>query len=152
MEYKKNIAEMKERLKGVECRHLGNIRTGNAELDRQKKRQAVLLGMYEEMQRIEEVNDKLQNPDTEAEPQEKEDIEEYREPLSIEKETVYTILLSWGGPSDGFKLRFKDNDLLSGVYFLADWGEYEEQLLSDEESRAVYDFYMYGDVSAFQGA
>jgi hypothetical protein len=30
-----------------------------------------------------------------------EEIEEYREPLSLDERTELTILLSWGGPSDG---------------------------------------------------
>lgn len=32
--------------------------------------------------------------------------EYYREPLSIDTYIVKNIMLSWGGPSDGFKLYF----------------------------------------------
>jgi hypothetical protein len=83
---------------------------------------------------------------------EKEETEEYynqnREPLSIDITKEVTVLLSWGGPSDGFKLMFdKDNELLSGVYFIANWGEYEEVILNDEELDKVYNFYLYGDNS-----
>jgi len=71
--------------------------------------------------------------------------EAYREPLSIDTEIVKTILLSWGGPSDGFKLYFSDSkNLLRGVYFIADRGTYEETRLSDEEADLVYNFYMGG--------
>jgi hypothetical protein len=98
----------------------------------------VLKGMFEEIKRI----DKVIKLEVE---QERESIEEHREPLSIEKEEVLTILLSWGGGSDGFKLYFKDKELIKGLYFMADWGEYEEVELNEEELRKVYDFYLYGE-------
>jgi hypothetical protein len=34
------------------------------------------------------------------------EIEEYREPLSCDERREITILLSWGGPADGYKLLF----------------------------------------------
>jgi hypothetical protein len=75
------------------------------------------------------------------------DCEEYREPLSIESTTEVRILLSWGGPEDGFKLKFSaDKELLSGVYYRADWGEYKESGLSEDEAQMVFDFYMGGEL------
>lgn len=67
-----------------------------------------------------------------------EEQEDYREPLAISKETVVKIELSWGGDADGFKLILDANDqLISGVYYWADWGVYEEVGLSDEELELV---------------
>ncbi len=84
-----------------------------------------------ELYNIEELlkNKKVQNG--EISPEEHED---YREPLAITKETVVKIELSWGGDADGFKLTFDENkQLISGVYYWADWGAYEEIQLSDQE-------------------
>jgi hypothetical protein len=61
------------------------------------------------------------------------EIEEYREPLSCDARREITILLSWGGPADGYKLYFdQDDQAVAGYYFFADWFEYEEFKLSDE--------------------
>jgi len=81
---------------------------------------------------------------TEALLQEKEtgEIEGYREPLSCDERREITILLSWGGPSDGYKVYFdKDNDAIEGYYFFADWFEYEEFKLSDTELDSVLAVY-----------
>ena len=76
--------------------------------------------------------------------------ENYREPLSMDMTTEVNIMLSWGGPSDGFKLRFdKDGELLSGVYYFQDWGTYDEIEMTQEESDSVYQLYMYGDFNSF---
>ncbi len=75
-----------------------------------------------------------------------EELEDYREPLAITRETVITIELSTGGDADGFKLTFdKDNQLVSGIYYWADWGEYEEVRLSDEEMQLVDNLYAISD-------
>ncbi len=72
-----------------------------------------------------------------------EEHEEYWEPLSIGKETIVEIMLSWGGDADGYKLTFdKDNELVRGVYYWADWGVYEEVSLSDEEIECVDNLYV----------
>ena len=69
-------------------------------------------------------------------------IEEYREPLSLDERSEVTILLSWGGPSDGFKLYFaSQGEILEGYYFFADWFEYEEFRLSEEELDSVLAVY-----------
>lgn len=76
--------------------------------------------------------------------QEKEisEIEDYREPLSIDERKRVTILLSWGGPSDGYKICFdRENEPIEGYYFFADWFEYEEFKLSDEELDSVLAVY-----------
>jgi hypothetical protein len=53
----------------------------------------------------------------------REAIESDFESLEIEERRQLKILLSWGGPSDGFVLTFDKTgqDLLDGVYFHADW-------------------------------
>jgi len=89
-----------------------------------------LIGEIEELQKLDE-------------PQEDEN---YREPLSIESIQEVKILLSWGGPEDGFKLQFsRGNDPDSGVYYRADWGTYEEVPLNDDELSLVFSFYLYGE-------
>lgn len=109
----------------------------NQQMTEQEKRQLVYKEMKKEIERI----DTLQAIDSE----ERENHDDYRSPLSIDTEIVKKILLSWGGGSDGFKLVFsQEKELLRGYYFMADWGQYEEIDLSEEEAEKVYDFYMYG--------
>ena len=77
--------------------------------------------------------------------QEKEpsDIEMFREPLSIGKRKEVTILLSWGGPSEGYKVYYdQEGEVMEGYYFFADWFEYEEIKLSDEELDRVLTIYL----------
>lgn len=67
--------------------------------------------------------------------------EEYREPLAITESKVFTIELSTGGDADGFKLTYIGTDLISGYYYWADWGVYEEVELKAEELDKVASFY-----------
>src|SRR5947208_845131 len=48
--------------------------------------------------------------------------------LSVEPLRALKITLSWGGPSDGYRLLFDTDDeqALSGVYWYADWFTYAE--------------------------
>jgi hypothetical protein len=65
---------------------------------------------------------------------ERSEVEEYRDPLSVEERKEVTVLLSWGGPSDGYKVYFdQEGEAIEGFYFFADWFEYEEIKLRDEE-------------------
>jgi len=107
--------------------------------------QEVLKGLQDEIANIK----KLSTIETEDNKPIQEQ-EEFREPLSIEKEEVYKILLSWGGGEDGYKLTFKDNDLLRGVYYMANWGTYNEIELNEEELNLIYDIYLYSDVESFK--
>ncbi len=107
-------------------------------------KQTVVRDLEKELERI--------NLLTRLREEDKEETEEYynesREPLSIEVYKEVKILLSWGGGEDGFKLKFdKENVLISGVYYCADWGEYEESFLTENELDIVYEHYLYGDVS-----
>ena len=73
---------------------------------------------------------------------ERDEVEEYREPLSLDERKEVTVLLSWGGPSDGYKMYFdKDGEAAEGFYFFADWFEYEEFKLSDAELERVLAIY-----------
>lgn len=81
-------------------------------------------------------------------------LESFREPLCIDTFIEKRIYLSFGGPSDGFKLTFKryegqipELELASGCYFYSDWGTYEESDLRMDEAQAVFDLYMCGEAS-----
>jgi CO dehydrogenase/acetyl-CoA synthase beta subunit len=152
MDYTQEIKEIKEELKSLDVGHLGQVAGENEPKTAEQKRKIVLLGAYEELQRIKKISEDIQKAEEndEEEPREREEHEEHREPLSIEKEEIFKILLSWGGGSDGFKLFFKDDELIRGVYFMADWGEYQEQDLNDEEAEEIYNYYLYGDITAYK--
>ena len=78
------------------------------------------------------------------------EMESYREALSIDTNIEVNIMLSWGGGSDGYKLYFdKEQELMSGVYWYADWGTYAENKLTKDELELVFDVYMYGDASSY---
>lgn len=145
MDYQTEIIKLKEELKGFDVGHIGRVANETKEKTNKDKRKICLLGAYEEISHILNIWEDEQI--NENEDHEREQHPEYREPLSIEKEEVYKILLSWGGGSDGFKLYFKDKELLRGVYFMSDWGEYQEIDLNNEEAEHVYNFYLYGDLS-----
>jgi hypothetical protein len=73
---------------------------------------------------------------------ERSEIEAYREPLSYDERKEVTVLLSWGGPSDGYKVYFdKEDEPIEGYYFFADWFEYEELKLSPNELDRVLRIY-----------
>lgn len=135
-----------EELKGLD---IGRLATNSDDIRTKTPRDKRLIvnqNRIEEMDRIRKVNKQLDSEKI----QEREGSEEHREPLCVMKREVYIIQLSWGGGEDGFKLTFSDGELLSGVYYMADWGEYEESELTKNEADEVYQFYMYGDVSAYQ--
>lgn len=105
------------------------------------KRQVLIKNRDEELERIKKLQELQQDS--------KEETDEFynlnREPLEIGTRIVKKILLSWGGGEDGFKLTFdKEGELLSGVYYMADWGEYEETDLTFDEAEEVFNFYMGG--------
>jgi hypothetical protein len=95
---------------------------------------------HEEMASLKKVEALLQKND-------ESEIEDYREPLSCDERREITVLLSWGGPSDGYKVYFdKDREAVKGYYFFADWFEYEEFKLSDEELDRVLRVYPISDM------
>lgn len=85
--------------------------------------------------------------DNDLTPQEHED---YREPLSYDVTKKVRVLLSWGGPSDGFDVYFTpENEPLRAVYFWQEWGTHDEIELNSDELDQIIDFYFYGDPSSF---
>ncbi len=95
------------------------------------------------------VNERLTNPDTPFE--ELEEIDSDTEPLEVEERRQLKVLLSWGGPSDGFVLTFDKTgcELIEGVYFHADWFTYAEERLSAADAELVTTVYLHGHPSAF---
>ncbi len=70
------------------------------------------------------------------------EIDEYREPLSMDERKEVTVMLSWGGSSDGYKIYFdRVYESAEGYYFFADWNEYEEIKLSPDELDLVLAVY-----------
>lgn len=70
------------------------------------------------------------------------EIDDDREPLSCDERREITILLSWGEPSDGYKISFdRENEPIEGSYFFADWFEYKEFKLTNEELDRVLTVY-----------
>jgi hypothetical protein len=52
----------------------------------------------------EEISANLGNVLEQLDTHELSEIEDYREPLSVRARKEVTVFLSWGGPSDGFKV------------------------------------------------
>ena len=64
--------------------------------------------------------------------------------LSIVVSKTYNIRLSWGGPSEGFKLDTDDNDNLMGVrYWKAEFLDYDEVRLNEKEQKNFVSVYGY---------
>ena len=76
--------------------------------------------------------------------------EDVLEALCIEARTELHVLLSWGGPSDGFRIYIdEDGTPLSGCYYFDTWGEHEEFVLTTEEVEAVVEAFRI-DPSAYR--
>lgn len=67
------------------------------------------------------------------------DDENMLDPLSVTERIEKHVLLSWGGPSDGFKIYFQDGEPVEGIYYKANWGEYGAIELDKEEVESVVD-------------
>ena len=75
-------------------------------------------------------------------PEKRENDEAYREPLCLDKTSLVKITLSTGGDADGFALEYdKENQLISGLYWWADWGVYEEVGITLKEAEKVAELY-----------
>jgi hypothetical protein len=81
----------------------------------------------------------------------REEIEQNLEALSVEPGRTLRILLSWGGPSDGFDLTLDADgrEVTGGVYFYQDWFTHNEVALGADEAQLVSDLYLMGDPAAF---
>lgn len=105
-------------------------------------RQMVYKGMKDEIKRIDVIQKELRSGAIE----EPSASENYLDPLSADVSKEVKILLSWGGPEDGFKLTFNNqNELIGGVYYMADWGQYQEVALNDTEAQKVFNFYLFDE-------
>jgi len=104
---------------------------------------------FERMTRnIERLKRLQQIDDTEK----REESEDYRQPLVIDKTYRLTIELSAGGDADGFILEYgKEKELIGGFYYWADWGQYEEIPLRMEEAELVEEIYLGGCGADFLG-
>jgi hypothetical protein len=67
--------------------------------------------------------------------------EDWREPLAIDERVTKTVLLSWGGPSDGFEIDFVGGIPAEGRYFRANWGEHETSPLTPDELMTMLEVY-----------
>jgi len=62
--------------------------------------------------------------------------------LSIEKKTLITVLLSFGGPSDGFDFTFdSDGELDSCKYWYKDWFDGARRDVPLEQAQQLVDLY-----------
>ena len=76
--------------------------------------------------------------------------EESLDALSIEARIELHVQLSWGGPSDGFRIYIDDAGTpVAGCYYFANWGEYEEFALNPQEVEAVVEAFRI-DPSAYR--
>lgn len=68
--------------------------------------------------------------------------DQYREPLCYDEERILNITLSTGGDADGYRLKIDENgEIMSGVYYWADWGVYQEVPLDDDELENIERIY-----------
>jgi len=62
--------------------------------------------------------------------------------LSVEKKTLISVLLSWGGPSDGFDFTFdSDGELDSCEYWYKDWFDGARRDVPLELAQQLVDLY-----------
>jgi len=101
------------------------------------------------MEHLQFVRARREEPDLTE--KEEDELREEFDVLSIEPRYQLKILLSWGGPSDGYLLTFdgKTRDLIEGSYWYADWFTYAEESLSRDEAEMVSDLYLGRECTAF---
>lgn len=61
--------------------------------------------------------------------------------LEVRPRITVRLLLSTGGPADGFDVVVEDGELVSGTYFFQDWFDGATRPLSTEELAAVEQVY-----------
>lgn len=65
--------------------------------------------------------------------------------LSVDVRKSYRVLLSWGGPSDGFDFVFdKDGDLVECYYFYQDWFDGAKRPVDMEKAEELVQLYCVG--------
>jgi hypothetical protein len=111
---------------------------------REDARRYAVQRLKEEVERLKKAKEEIERG------RDIEEIEEVRQPLAISAGYQLTIELSCGGDADGFILYYNENkELEGGVYYWADWGQYEEIDLWNEEAELVEMVYLGGDGAAF---
>lgn len=105
----------------------------------------------EKMDHLQRTTARMNDPNTSDEDRDSLRDEYANDVLSIEPLRALKITLSWGGPSDGYRLLFdKDGEeALSGVYWYADWFTYAETALSREDMQWIQDAYLSGESALF---
>lgn len=85
----------------------------------------------------------MQDESLDDEQKEAKILENIGEPLSITRWIEIDIVLSWGGPADGYRLYIdpETREAVSGVYYFMPWFGYEERRLSSEELDTVAEMY-----------
>lgn len=64
--------------------------------------------------------------------------------LSVEKKRLYSVCLSWGGPSDGFDFVFTDDELTECYYWYKDWFDGARRPVPMEQAERLADLYCVG--------
>lgn len=65
--------------------------------------------------------------------------------LSVEVRKSYRVLLSWGGPSDGFDFVFdKEGDLVECYYFYQDWFDGAKRPVDMKQAEELAQLYCVG--------
>lgn len=64
--------------------------------------------------------------------------------LSVEKSTTYDVLLSYGGPSDGFKLHHDGEAWTGGEYYFRDWFDGATRTIDAETAEALASLWCVG--------
>lgn len=65
--------------------------------------------------------------------------------LSVDVRKSYRVLLSWGGPSDGFDFVFNsDGDLVECYYFYQDWFDGAKRPVDMEKAEELVQLYCVG--------
>jgi hypothetical protein len=116
----------------------------------QERDRAICRQRYQaEMRRLEKLSKRLASAHLRDD--QREALQEELSVLSIEPRRQLRILLSWGGPSDGYLLTFdaEGRDLLDGCHWYADWFTYAEEELSPSDRDRVCDLYLGGDPSVY---
>ena len=64
--------------------------------------------------------------------------------LSVEKKRLYSVCLSWGGPSDGFDFVFENDELTECYYWYKDWFDGARRPVPMDQAEQLVDLYCVG--------
>jgi hypothetical protein len=69
---------------------------------------------------------------------------ELEDVLSVDKVMKYTVLLSWGGPSDGFDFEFTGDELTGCYYWYKDWFDGARRPVPMDQAEQLVNLYCVG--------